>query len=162
MSTKTLADQNIHSRVVLLISRSLSEQTDDILYALGATLGPKTPVTPPLLSKTPDLFPTISGNVSFATHLAVGVLDTSDWNDKNTTYLQKLQRTRYWEHLGSGVSSSLSKVAQGGIPGNCREWTADEIHTITAIEELGTIEKSDDVISCESKCSHFNLDLILG
>ena len=85
MSAKTSANGEIPSRIVLLISRSLFEGTGNVLYASGAASPSTTHATASGFYLTADSVPSISSNVSFATHLAVGVLDVDYWKDTNST-----------------------------------------------------------------------------
>lgn len=141
------------SRIVLLVATPLNEHLDQVLFKLGATI-PSTAESIDWFSKTTDSLPPISRHVCFARHLAVGVVDTTYWNNNELILLEKLQKARFWEHQGSKSCASTCKVAKSGKPGDCRQWNEDSIRSIETIEVLGEINHSEDIISaeCKHKC----------
>ncbi|UPK97381.1 hypothetical protein LCI18_008316 [Fusarium solani-melongenae] len=142
-------------RIVMLISRSLSSATDNVLYTIGlATPSP----TESLFHETenPEPLPNVVNTVCFATHLAVGVLDMSLWTNKENTLLQRMLGVTYWEHLGdisgssinSGASSitSSSSASSSGNNKKGNRWEEKEIRSIKAIEIIGITTLCDDAI----------------
>uniref|UniRef100_A0A0B7KIR1 Uncharacterized protein n=1 Tax=Bionectria ochroleuca TaxID=29856 RepID=A0A0B7KIR1_BIOOC len=130
------------SRVVFLVARPLNENIDRILRALRV-------VDPPAdthLAEHVTNVPTTIDNVSVATHLAVGLLDEDDWKSEALTLPEKLQKAQFWEHMGAGMSGSITKIPWSGIPGAGREWIPQDIDSIQAIEVLGRIHTANSEV----------------
>jgi hypothetical protein len=95
--------------------------------------------------------PNITDNVSFATHLAVGLVDAEIWESTRMNIWEKLQQGKYWEHLGAGVSGTTSKMSLSGKSESCGHWSKDDIKSIRAIEILGRVKISDNEVSNNGK-----------
>ena len=130
------------SRIVLLSSRRLEKAIDKALYALGTRQQQPNNCVSWDQSQPP---PSLSDNIYFATHLAVGVVDTDIWEDPSRPWAVKFQHMLWWEHLGAASSSGIS--ANGGTG---RTWEEQEISTIQAVEILGTTKWTDEEITGNS------------
>ncbi|KID81288.1 hypothetical protein MGU_11349 [Metarhizium guizhouense ARSEF 977] len=133
-------------RIVLLISQKLDESVDSFLYRVG-TLGGE-PSRPP----NPRIAP-IVGNVWFASHLSVSLVDADAWENADLSLLETFKAARRWEH-GGWVSSgsSISGTSNGGSSnvgraGRCEQWNEKSVESIQAIQKLGEVERTDDDIS---------------
>jgi len=154
MSTKEAASSKegdrVETRVVLLVATPLGNSLNWSLRQLGADIESRArPID--WTSKTISSLPEIQHNMCFARHMAVAVLDIAVWTDPTITLLDKFRKARYWEHLGS---SSTCKKASSGRPGSGREWDDESIISIKAVQYIGEISHTDDVISRD--CEYWN------
>lgn len=138
-------------RAILLISQQLNPAVDNFLHALGALEGE--PV-PPINAKVVP----ITGNVWYARHLAVTIVDADIWDNEESTLLEVLSSARRWDHRGwrsasSSASGSLNTSSNTGRAGRCEEWSENDIQTIRAVQKLGETYKTDDEISESGKNS---------
>ncbi|KAH8757102.1 hypothetical protein BGZ57DRAFT_908673 [Hyaloscypha finlandica] len=132
-------------RVVLLVSSPLNESLDGVISRLGAKIKRKTPL---LSNWDPVSPPCLSENLCFARHMAICIIPLNMWADKSLQYRDKFKHGRYWAHLGS---TSISKKPRNGVDGAGEQWSNETIESIEAVENLGTIDLSDNEITEGSK-----------
>lgn len=135
-------------RVVLLVARPIDMIIDRILYKLGVS--ENAPNYPTLPLDTADA-PSMADTFSFATHLAVALLDTNVWLSPELTLPQKMELALYWEHLGTGASGSITKAAGCGIPGSGKKWDTNSVTSIRSVNLLGEVQMTDNEVSNTSK-----------
>jgi hypothetical protein len=135
ISKATMSD-NTQTRVLFLVATLLSDSLDWLCKLQTTTRSTAPPVDWHSASDSCFSFPRITAHLCFARHYAVGVMDRNKWDDPHLPHLERFEKARFWEHLGSSCN-----------PRKGEEWGHKDIRSIEAIEFLGWTDKTNDTIS---------------
>lgn len=128
-------------RTVILVSRPMPRSVNSLLHAFGA----ETPQGTPCSAWEPGMAaPRLKDNLCCSTHLAVGVVDPTVWDDSSRSWLERFREVEWWEHRGFASSSV-------GVKGGGGKWSDELIGSIQAVELLGTTGLSSKRIAQDSK-----------
>ena len=97
------AAQGGFPRRVFLVQAPIGKSFQSIASALNWSASAKGPVRVAIDwdSTEIDTIPTMKSHISFVRHFRVCIIDDDIWTNPAYTLLEKLKRSRFWEHPGA-------------------------------------------------------------